>query len=76
MASTYEDTPSKGKGHVKDTTVLILGGGVSGVIAARTLAQKGITNFKIVEAQAELGGRLHSETFGEGNRKLVVEVCI
>ena len=76
MASTYEDTPSKGKGHAKDTTVLILGGGVSGVIAARTLTQKGITNFKVVEAQAELGGRLHSETFGEGNRKLVVEVCI
>ncbi len=32
-------------------SVLILGGGVAGVIAARTLHERGITNFKIVEAR-------------------------
>lgn len=31
--------------------VLILGGGVAGVIAARTLHEQGITNFTIVEAR-------------------------
>ncbi|KAJ3003893.1 hypothetical protein NUW54_g5077 [Trametes sanguinea] len=40
----------------KDASVLILGGGVAGVIAARTLHAKGITNFTIVEAK---GGYLH-----------------
>ncbi|KJA15151.1 hypothetical protein HYPSUDRAFT_194639 [Hypholoma sublateritium FD-334 SS-4] len=44
--------------------VLILGGGVSGVIAARTLHQSGIDNFVIVEARDELGGRMMTTTFG------------
>jgi polyamine oxidase len=58
----------------KDATVLILGGGVSGIIAAKTLTEKGITNFKIIEAREELGGRLHSEVFGEEGRQVTVEV--
>jgi polyamine oxidase len=60
--------------HKKDATVLILGGGVSGIIAAQTLNGKGITDFKIIEARDELGGRLHSETFGEPGRQVTVEV--
>lgn len=60
--------------HKKDATVLILGGGVSGIIAAQTLKEKGITDFKIIEARNELGGRLHSETFGEPSRQVTVEV--
>lgn len=36
---------------IADPTVLILGGGVAGVIAARTLYEQGITNFVIVEAR-------------------------
>ena len=43
--------------------VVILGGGVTGVIAARTLHQNGIDDFLIVEARHELGGRLMSHTF-------------
>lgn len=38
-----------------DPTVLILGGGVAGVIAARTLAENGITSFTIVEARGQSG---------------------
>ncbi len=34
-----------------DGSVLILGGGVAGVVAARTLHERGIKNFKIVEAR-------------------------
>lgn len=53
-------------------SVLVLGGGVSGVIAARSLARENITNFLIVEARPELGGRLHSTTFGKlGNQRTV-----
>lgn len=43
--------------------VLILGGGVTGVIAARTLHQNGIDDFLIVDALDELGGRLMSHSF-------------
>ncbi|KAF8797561.1 amine oxidase [Phlegmacium glaucopus] len=47
----------------KHHKVLILGGGVAGVIAARTLHQNGIDDFLIVEARHELGGRMMSHTF-------------
>jgi polyamine oxidase len=53
------DPPSVSKHH----KVLILGGGVAGVIAARTLHQNGIDDFLIVEARHELGGRMMSHTF-------------
>ncbi|KAG5340724.1 hypothetical protein C0989_000501 [Termitomyces sp. Mn162] len=47
-----------------DTKVLVLGGGVAGVIAARTLHEQGIDDFVLVEARDELGGRLQSTPFG------------
>lgn len=68
-----DDTSAK-RQNAKDATVLILGGGVSGIIAAKTLTEKGIKDFKVVEARDELGGRLHSETFGEPGRQVTVEV--
>ncbi|KAK7041761.1 hypothetical protein VNI00_009050 [Paramarasmius palmivorus] len=45
-------------------TVLILGGGVAGVIAARTLHTQGINDFLILEARDELGGRMMSHKLG------------
>ena len=47
----------------KHHKVLILGGGVTGVIAARTLHQNGIDDFLIVDALDELGGRMMSQNF-------------
>ena len=58
----------------KDTKVLILGGGVAGVMAARTLHEQGIDDFIIVEARHELGGRMMSHTFGAGHDEWTVEV--
>ncbi|KAH9837563.1 amine oxidase [Rhodofomes roseus] len=58
----------------KDATVLILGGGVAGVIAARTLHEQGIDDFIIVEARDELGGRLMSHAFGTPDRQFTVEL--
>ncbi|KAG6858940.1 hypothetical protein C0995_012770 [Termitomyces sp. Mi166 len=46
------------------TKVLVLGGGVAGVIAARTLHEQGIDDFVLIEAREELGGRLQSTPFG------------
>ncbi|KAF9003063.1 amine oxidase [Cyathus striatus] len=43
---------------------LILGGGVAGIIAARTFHESGIDNFVVVDAQTELGGRMRSCEFG------------
>ncbi|KAJ7476015.1 amine oxidase [Mycena latifolia] len=57
-----------------DTTVLILGGGVAGIIAARTLHEKGIDRFLIVEARDELGGRMRSTQFGAEDRRATVEL--
>ncbi|KAH9009679.1 amine oxidase [Lactarius pseudohatsudake] len=57
-----------------DTQVLILGGGVAGITAARMLVTNGITDFLIVEARDELGGRMRSATFGAPNRQLTIEV--
>lgn len=55
------------------TTVLILGGGMTGIIAARTLHEKGIDDFIILDARTELGGRMISETFGVPGRQVVIE---
>ncbi|KAK0207704.1 hypothetical protein IW262DRAFT_1418961 [Armillaria fumosa] len=45
-------------------TVLVLGGGVAGIIAAKTLHEAGIDDIIIIEAQDELGGRMKSHHFG------------
>ncbi|CCL98831.1 uncharacterized protein FIBRA_00836 [Fibroporia radiculosa] len=58
----------------RDAQVLILGGGVAGVIAARTLHEQGVTNFIIVEARKELGGRMMSHAFGAPDHQYIVEL--
>jgi len=47
-----------------DAKVLILGAGVAGVTAAQRLESHGISDFLIVEAHHEVGGRLKSRRFG------------
>lgn len=71
LPSARNVAPSK---RQKDASVLILGGGVSGIIAAETLTEQGIHDFIIIEARDELGGRLQSEVFGEPGRQVTVEV--
>jgi polyamine oxidase len=50
--------------RARSPKVLILGGGVAGIIAARTLRELGISDFLVIEAGDELGGRLKSKKFG------------
>ncbi|KAG0694711.1 hypothetical protein DFH29DRAFT_815023 [Suillus ampliporus] len=57
-----------------DVKVLILGGGVAGVIAARTLHRKGIDDFLIVEARDELGGRMQNYTIGVPGKQYTIEL--
>ena len=49
------------------TKVLIIGGGVSGIAAARALKQKGVTDFIMLEARTELGGRVHNVEWPKGS---------
>jgi polyamine oxidase len=57
-----------------DHQVLILGGGIAGVMAAESLHQQGIRNFKILEARNQLGGRMMSFKFGAPGRQYVLEL--
>ena len=50
--------------------VLILGAGLSGITAAKTLLENNITDFLIIEGKNYTGGRIHAVPFGE----LMVEV--
>ncbi|KIY71848.1 amine oxidase [Cylindrobasidium torrendii FP15055 ss-10] len=54
----------------QEPRILILGGGVTGIIAARTLHERGIDNFLIIEARNELGGRMRSHSFGNSTIEL------
>ncbi|GLJ36650.1 hypothetical protein SUGI_0737340 [Cryptomeria japonica] len=46
-----------------DTTIII-GAGISGIMAAKTLSEKGVTDFIILEATNRIGGRMHKESVG------------
>ena len=45
------------------TKVLILGAGVAGLVAAKTLEQNGVKDFLILEAQDYIGGRFKQRSF-------------
>jgi len=49
--------------YQSNSRVLILGGGVAGIMAARTFHDHGIKDFLIIEGREELGGRLRSASF-------------
>ncbi|KAK0478780.1 amine oxidase [Armillaria novae-zelandiae] len=63
LAASVSSSAFLGSNGASNPRVLILGGGVTGVIAARTLHERGIDSFVIVEARDELGGRMKSQTF-------------
>ena len=47
-----------------DTDVLILGAGMSGISAAKTLYDNGMKDFMVLEATDRIGGRIRDEEFG------------
>lgn len=48
---------------LRRTKVLILGAGVAGLVAAKTLQENGINDFLILEAQDYIGGRFKQRSF-------------
>lgn len=51
-----------------DVEVLILGAGISGITAAKTLSESNITNFLILEAEDKIGGRVKNTVLKSGVR--------
>ncbi|XP_057817271.1 polyamine oxidase 7 [Cryptomeria japonica] len=47
-----------------DATTIIVGAGMSGIMAAKTLFEKGIKDFVILEATNRIGGRMHKKMVG------------
>lgn len=47
-----------------DADVLILGAGMAGITAAKTLHEAGVNSILILEARDRIGGRMRSENFG------------
>ena len=59
-----ESSPEVQTGQcTNDAQVLILGAGVTGISAAKTFSEEGITDFIILEADSEIGGRVKSTVF-------------
>ncbi|KAJ7382948.1 hypothetical protein OS493_031724 [Desmophyllum pertusum] len=51
------------RAKTRRTKVLILGAGVAGIVAAKTLEENGIKDFLILEAQDYIGGRFKQRSF-------------
>ncbi|KAK4877831.1 hypothetical protein RN001_010337 [Aquatica leii] len=49
---------------LSDPTLVVIGAGASGIAAATRLLQHGITNITILEANDQIGGRIHSVSLG------------
>ncbi|KAG6330222.1 hypothetical protein ID866_8866 [Astraeus odoratus] len=74
VVSTLAQNITNAGAPPNSTKVLILGGGMAGVIAARTLHEQGIDDFVIVDGKIELGGRMINKPFGISGRQTVVEM--
>ena len=59
LGSSYYSPPRGGKKKL-NTDVLILGAGIAGISAAKTLDENNVTNFTILEAENRIGGRIKS----------------
>ena len=55
--------------------VLILGGGITGISAAKTLHDRGVTNFLVIEAQPQLGGHIRIVELRPGSRIMINTGC-
>ncbi|MDQ8044143.1 MAG: NAD(P)/FAD-dependent oxidoreductase [Solirubrobacteraceae bacterium] len=61
--ATATEPEAHGTQPVRDTQVLVIGAGVSGIAVVVALRKKGITDFTIIEAGAEVGGTWRDNTY-------------
>ena len=69
MAQLVNLKPRGGNQSI-DAEVLILGAGISGISAAKTLNDNGITDFIILEAEDRIGGRIKSTVLETNNTRI------
>ncbi|KAA1477125.1 amine oxidase [Dentipellis sp. KUC8613] len=69
----YASFSPQSSASANDVRVLILGGGMAGITAAKALHEQGIDDFKIVEARGALGGRMKVFKFGAPGRQYSME---
>ncbi|TFY70677.1 hypothetical protein EVG20_g2323 [Dentipellis fragilis] len=70
---SYSPFSPQSTASANDVRVLILGGGMAGITAAKALHEQGIDDFKIVEARGALGGRMKVFKFGAPGRQYSME---
>lgn len=58
----------------KESRIVIIGAGASGIATASKLFQEGFENVKILEATDRIGGRIFTTEFGEFLNKKIVEL--
>ncbi|BEJ14164.1 hypothetical protein CspHIS471_0313380 [Cutaneotrichosporon sp. HIS471] len=58
---------------VRHAQVLIIGGGITGISLSRALQAQNITDFILIDARDELGGRAYTETLHSSTGDVVVE---
>ncbi|XP_024868108.1 polyamine oxidase 1-like [Temnothorax curvispinosus] len=49
----------------KETKIVIVGAGASGIAAASRLLKRGVSDFVILEANDRIGGRINTKNFGD-----------
>ncbi|XP_067678367.1 uncharacterized protein [Haliotis asinina] len=64
LIAALEGLPTQDESNIKRSKVLILGAGASGLAAAKTLTEKNISDFIILEGSGRIGGRVRSVRFG------------
>ncbi|KAL3882767.1 hypothetical protein ACJMK2_029075 [Sinanodonta woodiana] len=64
ISSQQQNTSQNGPATQKDATILILGAGMTGITAAKTLHDKGYRNFIILEGSNRIGGRISETQIG------------
>ncbi|GMH48560.1 hypothetical protein TrLO_g3458 [Triparma laevis f. longispina] len=55
--------PTKCQTAPKDARIVIIGSGISGLIAARSLMKAGYSHLIVLEAKNRIGGRIHTQQF-------------
>ncbi|XP_075697944.1 peroxisomal N(1)-acetyl-spermine/spermidine oxidase [Rhinoderma darwinii] len=53
-------------GPPRDPVVVIVGAGISGIVAAEKLHRRGFLNIKVLEATGRTGGRIRTQSFAKG----------
>jgi len=52
---------------MEEVKIVIIGAGIAGISAAESLLKHGFTNVKILEGEDRIGGRIHTQKYGDAS---------